>query len=106
MDPKLIAEVVRQQDEMGWPEMVPAWAELPTKLFKCHRDLNVGDCEQIVEWRTRRAHKWLRRFMATQDPMAMKNAARNILLARLYRCQYFTLIGKTHPTEADMPFSI
>lgn len=102
----VIAEVVRQQEAMGWPDMVPMYAELQDGRFMCHEDLTVADCEQVVEWRIRRARLWLRRHGWSPSRKTLRNAARNILLARLYRCQYITLIGKTDSTEADMPFPL
>lgn len=100
----LVRDLVRQQEEMGWPDDVPAFAEMPDGRFKRHQDLTVGDCEQITEWRTRIARMWIKRFEEGHDKRSMVNAARNVLLARLYRCQFFTLMGMTETTEDDMPF--
>jgi hypothetical protein len=42
--------------------------------------------------------------MVTRSKHSLKTAGWNIIRARLYRCTYFSLTGKTDSTEHDMPF--
>lgn len=106
--PQIAAEVGLQQDEMGWPEMVPKyanWRDADGKEWWTeHKNLSVSICEQIVEWRTRLARRAIREYKKSPDAKWRHRAGRNILYARLYRCQYLSLIGKSDSTEADMPF--
>ena len=105
---EIALEAERQQDLMGWPERVPAYAEIPDangKIFFHHwRDLTVADCEQLVEFHTRKARRAIDLWMERKTARSLRNAGWNIIRARLYRCQYFSLIGKTDSTEHDMPF--
>ncbi len=104
---EIIAEIVRQEEKMGWPEMVPAFAEIRPNVWKKHGDLNLSDCEQIVEWRTRVAVRALFGvYHGLRDARTVRRAAKNVLLARLYRCQYYTLLGKNDVDPGDMPFVI
>lgn len=106
---EIAIDVVRQQAEMGWPDIVPAYAEYPLadgRMVFCHfRNLTVARCEQLVEFHTRRALKAMATWRKTHSQAACRKAAKNILRARLYRCQYITLIGQTDSSEVDMPFA-
>lgn len=107
---EILVEVVRQQELMGWPEMVPAYAEYPdangNMLWDHFEKLNVAICEQLVEHHSRKATKALNTYQLTHSTRSLRSAGKNILYARLYRCRYLTLLGKTDSTEADMPFPI
>ena len=109
---EIVREVVREQERMGWPDCVPAYAELPypggKTIFKGYRNLNVGDSEQLVEHHTRKARKAIARFHSTKSPTTARTAGHHILYARLYRCLYFTLTGTFtgEPMEDQMPFPI
>jgi hypothetical protein len=106
----IVREVVRQQELMGWPEYVPKYAEFKNGsgkiVFKEHARLTVGDCEQLVEFHSRRANIALKYWREDGSASWRRNAAKSIVYARLYRCRYIQLIGKTDSTEADMPFPI
>lgn len=105
---ELLAEVVRQQEKMGWPEMVPAYAEIKKAdgktYFKPYENLTVGDCEQLVQQNIDAAWRALDRYAGNSSQRTLKRAAHFVLYARLYRCTYISLTGKTDSTEADMPF--
>lgn len=105
---EIIAEIINQQKLMGWPRKVPSYAELPgcdgRILFKRHDELNVGDCEQLVEWHSRKANEAIERWKKTGARISLKTAGKNIVRARLYRCQYFSLMG-IDDSESDMPFA-
>lgn len=106
---EVIVEVVRQQAAMGWPEMVPAFAELPDASgvvwFRRFQDLTVGLCEQLVEHHRRRASSILTHRDWIPSRGRLEDVARHILFARLFRCRYIQLIGQENATEADMPFA-
>jgi hypothetical protein len=106
----IIVELVRQQEAMGWPDMVPAYAEVKhadgrTLVYE-HGDLTVALCEQLVEQHSRSAIAAINRFRANSSRRSCKTAAFHVLRARLYRCRYIQLTGKKNSTEADMPFPI
>lgn len=96
-------EVVDQQTAMGWPDLVPANAEMPNGRWKRYANLNVGDCEQLVEFLARKARKSIATWCRTRTTRARRAAGRSILYARLYRCRYIELTGQENTTEADMP---
>lgn len=105
----IVAEVVRQQTAMGWPDMVPAWAVLPDaagldKYYR-HQDLTVAHCEQLVEHHARTARSILAGGRWARNRGKIEDAARHILMARLYRCRYIQLIGQQDSTEDDIPFA-
>ncbi len=107
---EIFREVIREQERMGWPDSVPYYADLPVpvnkSILKRYHDLNVGDCEQLVENHVRKARRAIERFGTTKSPTTARTAGHHILYARLYRCLYFTLLGVTvdETYEADMPF--
>jgi hypothetical protein len=105
-----VAEVVRQQDLMGWPDSVPKYAEVPhpdgEARFWLYQDLTVAACEQLVEHHTRQARAALRRYEISQAVRSLRKAGRNILYARLYRCKYMELIGREDFGEEEMPFPV
>ncbi len=104
----IMAEVIRQQKEdLHWPEFVPAMAELPdpatgTVLWHRYQDLTVALCEQLVAYNSERVQV-IRRSRPSRKKV--KRIAWHILLARVYRCRYISLIGKDDSTEDDMPFA-
>lgn len=102
--PEIANDVIRQQTKMGWPDLRPAFAEMPNGCFKRFDDLNAGDCEQLVEHYSRKAHRAITKWMETRSPKWIAKAAHHILYARLYRCDYITIMGIEGTTEADMPF--
>lgn len=108
--PELIAEVIRQQERMGWPEWVPAYAEVPDSKGKYHvyrhQDLTVALCEQLTEHHHRKSLKAIARWQKTGSIHSLRTAGKNIVYARLYRCRYIQLTGKTDSTEADMPLPL
>lgn len=102
---EIISEVMKQQAAMGWPDMVPAFVELPDasgiEKYHCYQDLTVGLCEQAVEH-----HSKVARLILSKGWRGRRgNVARHILLARLVRCRYIQLTGKQDSTEDDMPFA-
>lgn len=107
LHPQVQQEVVRQQELMGWPDMVPAYVELPDAMgqvrMKCFHDLNVSDCEQATEFYLRRARRAYATFLKTGTKNACTRAGKNLLYARLYRCEYIGKLGIEDSTEADMP---
>lgn len=107
---ELLAEVVRQQEKMGWPDLVPAFAEIKRAdgktSFMKHGSLTVSDCEQLVQQHVDAAWKALDRYAANSSQRTLKRAAHHVLYARLYRCTYISLTGKEDSTEIDMPFPI
>jgi hypothetical protein len=109
LPPQVISEVIRQQTKMGWPEMVPAWVELPdaSGVDRYHRyqDVTIGLCDQLVEHHTRLARFILTKRYWVRSHGRLEDLARHILLARLFRCRYIQLIGKEDSTEDDMPFA-
>lgn len=110
LPPEVIAEVVRQQQIMGWPDRVPAWAPIRGKdgvtRYERFENLTVADCEQLAEQFTRRARSALATYGKHCSARSLRMAGKAVLYARLYRCQYITLIGKKDSTEADMPFPL
>jgi hypothetical protein len=102
------AECIRQQQKMGWPESVPAFAEFPAadgrKLWCHYRDLTVSLCEQLVEFHSRKARTAIATWHKTKSTNARARAGKNIIYARLYRCRYLSLMGIEDSTEDDMPF--
>lgn len=104
----IIAEVVRQQEAMGWPDMVPAYVEIPqadgSMVWDHYHNITVGIAEQLVEHHTRLGRAAICKWLVSPTRYMLRKAGRNILYARLYRCRYLQLIGKTDSTEADMPF--
>lgn len=105
---EIMLEAIRQQELMGWPEMVPAWSEFTcgdgTRIFIAWEDLTVAHCEQLVEQHSRSARKAIERWMACHSSAVLRAAGYSIIRARLYRTQYFVLMGMKNTTEADMPF--
>ena len=105
----VVAEVVRQQTQMGWPNSVPAWAALPdahgTDRYYRHENLTVALCEQLVEHHSRYARSILERHKGGLPAGKIQDAARHILMARLYRCRYIQLVKQQDSTEDDMPFA-
>ncbi len=97
---EIISEVMRQQAAMGWPDMVPSFVELPDARWCCYRNVDVGQCEQLVEH-----HSRLARLLLEHLPQQTIEPARQILLARLFRCRYIQLTGQQDSTEDDMPFA-
>ena len=106
----LIAEIVRQQNLMGWPDTVPAYAEVPDargQIHLCHyEDLTIALCEQLTEHHHRKSLKAIQRYLATGSVHSLRTAGKNIVYARLYRCRYIQLTGKTDSTEDDMPLPL
>lgn len=72
--------------------------------FHPWENLTVGICEQLVEQHTRAARKAIDRWLVTKSTRSLRAAGWNIIRARLYRCQYLSLLGITDSTEHDMPF--
>lgn len=105
---EIMLEAIRQQELMGWPEMVPAYAEIEhadgRKLWKAWENLTVADCEQLVEQHSRVAKRAIEKWMKRRTKYFLRQAGQSIIRARLYRCQYFVLMGMENTTEADMPF--
>lgn len=106
----ILAEVVRQQELMGWPEFVPAYAEIRKAdghtYFDHHENLTVGDCEQLSEQYHRKSLKALETWKRTGTVRSLRAAGKSILYARLYRCRYLQLTGKTDSAESDMPMPL
>lgn len=106
----VLVEVVRQQDLMGWPDMVPAYAEVPhpdgEARFWRYQDLTVATCEQLVEHHTRQARAALERFAKRETRKSLRAAGRHIVYARLYRCTYMSLTGQEDFDESEMPFPV
>lgn len=110
-------QVLVQQEAYDWPKLVPKYAFLPPdcQRVKLFRELTVGECEQLVEFHIRRAiqhasawnellHATFGVFHAYRRRVLRDAAAESIVLARLFRCQSFTLRGLQQTTEEDMPF--
>ena len=111
---EIIDALLKQQTEMGWPDYVPAYASLPNAaghdLYYRHQDLTVALCEQLVEHHSRTARLILDmyaagRFTGGRASRKAGDAARHILMARLYRCRYMQLLDQQGTTEDDMPFA-
>lgn len=106
---RIVAEILAQQEAMGWPHTVPAWATLPDAAgsvrYYAYKHLTVGLCEQLVEYHSRAARSIMAPGTRGLDRIDVAGAARHILLARLYRCTYIDLIGQEDSTEDDMPFA-
>ncbi len=107
---QIVSEVVRQQKLMGWPDIVPAYAECPDAngemRWYAHNELDVGMCEQLVEFYSRKAQKAMATWGRTGSVRSLRSTGKNILYARLYRCRYIQLTGQTDTTEADMPLPL
>lgn len=105
----IVREVVRQQEALGWPEVVPAYAEVPRPggkvVFKTHAALTVADCEQLVEHHARQARAAIARFTNTESPTTAKSAGWHILRTRLYRCEYLGKTEQSDPDEQQFPFA-
>lgn len=110
-------QVLVQQEAFDWPDMVPKYAFLPPdcQRVKLFRELTVAECEQLVEFHVRQAikhaaawnesiHSPFGVFHAYRRRVLRDAAAESIVLARLFRCQSFTLQGVEQSSEADMPF--
>lgn len=108
---EIMREVVRQQEEMGWPDCVPRRVELPPDpvtrkvLWHYFATLSVAQCEQLVEHHIRRARACMQTLRWTPSGSGLKRIAHHILYARLFRCNYISLIGQENSTEDDMPFA-
>ena len=89
--------------------MVPAYAALPDAsgrdLYYRYHELTVALCEQLVEHHSRIARTILTKRYWMRSRGRTEDAARHILLARLFRCRYIQLIGQEDSTEDDMPFA-
>jgi hypothetical protein len=107
---EIVAAVVEHERRMDYPDFVPTYAEVPhpdgVTRFKHRHSLTVADCEQLVEFHTRRARSAITTWDRTRSRQAAGKAGKNILYARLYRCLYMTLTGVVEVNEADMPFPI
>ncbi len=106
----IIREVVRWQQELNWPELVPAWAEIPAADGKTYwhryQDLTVGLCEQATEFHVRKARQAIARFEENGSPRTARAAGRHILWARIFRCRFIGISGDGLPaTEVEMPFA-
>lgn len=103
-------EVVRQQEEMGYPATIPAYGEYVAAdgnhYFIHYNSVTVGTSEQIVEYHTRKARTSIKRWLRTRSATTRHTAAWHILRARIYRCRTISLTGQTGTTEADMPLSL
>lgn len=99
---------MRWQKRLRWPELVPAFAEIPVSngeiLFHKYDDLTVADCTQATEFYIRKAIDILRGWERRRSKVLAGRAGRAIVWARVFRCRYISLIGAKNVTESDMPF--
>lgn len=106
--PAVIAnEASRLWNQLLKTDQVPAWAALRCgrrTLMKRYKDLNPGDCEQLVEHHTRAARAAIRRWNQRRSHRTVRTAAEHIFRTWVYRTLYMTLLGRDYD-PADMPFS-
>ncbi|MFH1918787.1 MAG: hypothetical protein ABIP48_02725 [Planctomycetota bacterium] len=89
--------VLYQYAEIHRPGKPSVWREFVR--------LTIADCEQLVEYHTRRARKAIARLEITGSTRSTRTAADHVYRARLYRWRYHEMIGN-EPGEADMPFPL
>ena len=89
---ELAQALVLAMQEMDWPNMVPAYAEIPQRkggaLWKHHDALTVADCEQLTEHHTRAARRQWESFLAKPNPAKAKRFGFHAVRANVYRCTY------------------
>lgn len=109
LDPDIAAAVQRLTNRMAATGKVWRFAEIRRRrkpsVFKKAALLTVGECEQLVEFHTRRAKRAIMRYEGHQSRSSIRTAAEHIVRARLYRDRYHHLLGKP-VNEADMPFPV
>jgi hypothetical protein len=110
LPPEISREIQRWQQRLHWPELVPAWAEIPDAsgniLWHRYEDLTVALCEQAVEYHVRQATKILSCWPTRHGTTRARTAARHIVWSRIYRCRAIFLMGTDEAaTEDDMPFA-
>lgn len=97
--------------KMNWPDDVPSYAEFKrprqSSLWKAHKDLTIGDLEQLVEQHVRLAHKSIARFkLRGGSPATAKTAAGHIFRATVYRCTYLATMQVDDPPVSEFPFPL
>lgn len=105
----ITSEVLYWQRRLRWPELVPAWAEMPDAdgkiWFHRYQSLTIALCEQATEFHVREARRLIAKWTARPSKGAAREAGRHIVWARIYRCRYFELSSIRNTREADMPFA-
>lgn len=104
---EVISEVIAEQQRIGF-DKVPKYVEFKNasgvELFLHWKNLTVALCEQSVDFYTRRAIKYVNKWLKKPSPKLVEFAARDIVFARMVRCKYFELTKAVNTSENDMPF--
>ncbi len=102
--PEVSQQILKMQDDLNWPESVPAFVEIPNAdgeiLFHRYQECGLGEFEQATEYNVREAKRLLKKWSRGRS----KKIARHILLARIYRCKFISLMDCEETADDELPF--